>query len=347
MLVLLSVFSYLKFIKKTVVLTENKKDVKEASTLISQNTPIKKTFIFVPYWTFSKTIDAKEYDSIIYFGIGVDKNGIDTKDDGYKKIKAFVNASDPQKERMLTVRMTNGAINSEILKNDPVKKEIIIDSIQLAKENAFNGVLLDFETSAFGFEATIKRNSDFYSQFAQALKKEKLLFYVSVFGDNYFQSRAYDIKEISKNADKVIVMAYDFHKTRSNPGPIFPFDERQIYGYDFKKMVEEFQKDVPAEKLVIALGYFGYDWKVDKEGNSTGPAIPLSLFQMQEKFENNCKLEKCSITKNNSLESQATYMDGEVKHIVWSENQQSAEKKIEYLKSQGIFQTAAWAYSYF
>lgn len=343
--ILFSGFFYLKFVKKNQIFVKQENSMAVATP--TQPEAKEKTFIFIPYWSFNKTIDSENYDSLIYFGIGVNKEGIDTNDPGYKKIKAFKDASNTQKERILVVRMTNSATNTDILKNEESKKRIIKDSIQIAKENSFNGVLLDFETSAFGFDTTIKRNTDFYSEFSQSVKKEKLLFYISVFGDNYFQSRAYDLKEISKSADRVIVMAYDFHKARSNPGPNFPFDQKDIYGYDFKKMIEDFQKDVLRDKLVIAFGYFGYDWKVDKEGNSIETALPLSLFQMEERFGKDCKLQDCIVKKNSALESNAAYKEGDNQHVVWFEDRESVQKKVKYLQSQGILQTAAWAYSYF
>ncbi len=308
-----------------------------------------KTFVFVPYWTFSdEYVDSEGIDSLIYFGIGVNQSGIDTTELGYQKMASFLKLSSNKKERILAVRMLDSSVNSNVVKDTGLQDAIIDEAIKEAEEFGFDGILLDFETSAFGFDSTVKNISNFYARFAKEVKEEKLLFYVSVFGDTYFRARAYDMKEIGKLADKVIIMAYDFHKSRSNPGPNFPFAQRDIYGYDFKKMIDEFKGEVSGDKLVVAFGYFGYDWKVDQDGTPIATGEPLSLLQAKARFVEVCEFKQCVVTKNVSSESRVTYLDekGE-RHIVWFEDELSVQKKKEYLESLGIKQTAAWAYSFY
>ena len=142
-------------------------------------------------------------------------------------------------------------------------------------------------------------------------------------------------------------MAYDFHKARLNPGPNFPFSDKNKYGYDFKTMVNDFEKDVSFEKIVVALGYFGYDWKMEN-GVSIGMAKPLSLNQIDSRFIDNCSFENCEVDTNNDLEDVVRYDDNEgFNHEVWFENIKSAEKKIDFLNGIGVKQIAFWAYSYY
>lgn len=308
----------------------------------------KKTFLFVPYWTFENNVESDEFDSLLYFGISVNEKGIDTEDPGYKKIGQFMEATDSRKERILVVRMVDATVNSEIIKNTSVQTKIITDSISLAKEHGYDGVLLDFETSAFGFENTIKNISNFYTRYSESVHDENLLFYTSLFGDTYYRARAYDISLIGKVSDKVLVMTYDFHKSRGNPGPNFPLQEREKYGYDLEKMVEDYQKDIKNEKLIIVLGYFGYDWEIsDNKDEALSNGVPLSTNKITQDFIHSCIYTECIMIRNKSKEPSIKYVTKEENHVVWFEDEISVGEKIKELKKMRVNQTGVWAYSYY
>lgn len=301
-------------------------------------------YLFVPYWTFANEINSEDKD-LIYFGVSIDENGIDRDEPGYSLLPNFLDqAGDSNK--YLTLRIIgNDAL--KIIDNINLQKQIGRETAELAKDNGFKGVVVDFETSAFGFSSTEGKITELYRNLHREIKKENLEFAVTVFGDNYYRARPYNIKAISELSDKVIIMAYDFHKARLNPGANFPFSGREKYGYDFQMMIEDFKKDVDFEKIVVALGYFGYDWKLE-DGVSVEIAEPLSLNQINSRFIDDCRFDNCKRERNTDLESVVTYTDDEgFSHEVWFESIESAEKKIEFLNKMGINQVAFWAYSYY
>lgn len=308
-----------------------------------------KEYIFVPYWSFDKSFVTDSSYSLIYFGLGVDENGILEDDQGYKKMKSFVSLTPSSDERILAVRMTDKFINAQVIKDVAVQEKIASTAVELALENDFDGVLLDYETSAFGFESTTKNISSFYSLVSEKVKSSNLLFYVTLYGDNYFRARPYDVRHIGKISDKVILMAYDFSKSRGNPGPNFPLFDNRLYGYDFSQMVDDFQKDVDNQKLAVALGYFGYDWIVDTDGTATSNGVPLSTNEIRKTFVDECKFEECFFNRNSdSYEPSVFYKDEDGdEHVIWFEDEQSVAKKKELLRQKGILETAAWAYSYY
>ncbi len=195
----------------------------------------------------------------------------------------------------------------------------------------------------------LKNITSFYQLFARKAHESGLLFYATLYGDTYFQSRPFDIKAIGEVSDKVLIMAYDFSKSGGNPGPNFPLTGADKYGYDFSKMVDDFQKDVDNQKLVVIFGYFGYDWRVDGQKNAVSSGVPLTTIEITKEFVEECKFKKCSLTRsNNTSEPTIQYADNDGEsHIVWFEDEISISKKREFLKSKGILQTASWAYSYY
>lgn len=306
-------------------------------------------YLFVPYWSFTKNITTSSEYSLIYFGVGVSTNGLNMTDNGYTNMTNFLTLTPNANERVLAIRMVDKTINAEILKNNLLEEKIASQAVDLAKTNKFDGILVDYETSAFGFDSTTKNILSFYKLFSKKTHDSGMKFYVSLYGDTYFRSRPYDVKAIGDISDKVIVMAYDFSKSNGNPGPDFPFGNREKYGYDFQKMIEDYQKDVSNNKLVIALGYFGYDWKVDSKDVATASGVPLTTSEIAKTFIDKCGFKECNLTRDpKTSEAYIKYIDdsGE-RHIVWFEDEQSINKKKEFLRTKGIVETAAWAYSYY
>jgi len=62
-----------------------------------------------------------------------------------------------------------------------------------------------------------------------------------------------DLKRIAANADGVILMNYDEHEANSDPGPVA---SQQWFIANLTRAL----KDVPKQKLICAVGNYGYDW---------------------------------------------------------------------------------------
>lgn len=306
-----------------------------------------KNFIFVPYWSFSDNLsDISIDDNLFYFGISINDDGIDKNDEGFKKLGEFSRLAVGDK-RYLVVRIFREDNSGKILNDAEFQSKVAREISTLAKEYGFYGVVIDYETSAFGFQSTQDKITRMYEVINEDLEKSDLEFFVTFFGDTYYRGRPYDVKAISILADGVVVMAYDFHKVRLNPGPNFPFSDKQKYGYDFQTMIKDFRKDVDFEKIIITMGYFGYDWKMEN-GTSVEMAEPLSLNQVRSRFIDSCDFTNCRVDVNKDSERVIYYTDGEgYAHEVWSEDEASAKVKIDYLNSIGINQIASWAYSYY
>lgn len=304
-------------------------------------------YIFVPYWTISSDLADAPYDNLIYFGISADLEGIDKTDLGYKNMSEFI-ANTQGKETHLTVRMLDSDVNLEILDNKNLQEKVISQSIDIARENGFTGIILDLEIQGIPFESFVQSITDLNINFSKSARNNNLTFGTLIYGDAYFRARPYSVKEIAQNVDRVYVMAYDFSKARGNPGPNFPLSSKEVYGYDFKTMTVDYLKDVSAEKLTVVLGMFGYDWEIDNENRGIGIASSKSTLGF-EKFMISCvDSNSCSVSVDpDSKETQIIHTQENKKHIVWFETSSSADRKIEFLKSSGVNSIGFWAYSFF
>lgn len=306
--------------------------------------------IFIPYWTIGKNeIDLQNFDELIYFGLGVNRNGIDVSDLGYSNLKIFINSINASTNRMLAIRMVDSSINFEVLKNKVVQKEIISHSLKIAKENNFKGIVLDLEITSFPFSSITTQINSFVKEFSKEVKKQNLEFAITLSGDTFFKIRPFDVEFLEKQVDRFYIMAYDFSKAKGDPGPNFPFMGKEEYGYDFKTMITDFLNLIPKEKIVVVFGMFGYDWIVDSNEKSLQTAQSISLREVKNSFINMCKYKNCIAKRDEeAVETKVSYTDFSLRsHIVWFEDLESVEKKKEFLKEKGINSVSFWAHSYF
>ncbi len=325
----------------TPIPTEVVKDIKGARITRS---------LFVPYWSLdSKKIDTVGFDKILYFGITPGTNGINKTEAGYTGMDKFVSAVPAGHQTELVVRMIDSDITFPILKDTAKQKKLIEDSIAIAKENGFSGIVLDLEISAVPFESLIKQVNTFTQAFHSQTKKSNIKFSLMFYGDSFYRLRPFDIQALSKNGDHFMIMAYDFSKSRGNPGPNFPLNGKEVYGYDMSKMTDDFLRFLPTDKTSVVFGLFGYDWIVDDKGTAVSTGEPKTYQQIKKEFLSGCVYKDCDIKrKNDSVEIEITYTDKEdKKHIVWFEDMESVGKKQKYLQGKGINNFSFWAYSYF
>lgn len=307
------------------------------------------SWLFVPYWTIENEQIPSNYDGFIYFGIVPTAMGIDFSGDGYQKLPMFFSKVSSKKEKLLAVQMINNTVNEQVLQDYTLQKKIIDQSVQIANEYGFDGIVLDFEFSALPFPSITDKITKFISRFSQTTHSGNIKFFITVYGDVFYRLRPYNISDIAKQSDGFFIMAYDFHKANGDPGGNFPLKKDTIDDYDFSTMITDFLKQVPTSKLVITFGLFGYDWKVNDKGQSIAPATALSLSQIQKKIITSCVNLQCHAKRDNlSAEMQISYIDSQqIKHIVWFEDMESVHKKQLVMQAKGIGGSAFWAYTYF
>lgn len=309
----------------------------------------KEAGIFVPYWGIPESREAlKEYDELMYFGVTTTKNGLARSEEGYQNLPSFVSVAQG-KEKHLTIRMISSDTNFSILKDEAAQKRIIQESISLAREYDFDGIVLNLELSALPFDSLIEQISRFNKSFYEQAKYNQLGYAITVYGDTFYRVRPFDMKELSQYTDRILIMAYDFHKAKGNPGPNFPLSGREKYGYDFQTMIDGFLEYLPPEKITVIFGLYGYDWLVDEKNISQELAISLSLKEAEQHLVKGCAYRSCVWQRDNdSGEIKAEYTDEDgKKHQVWFEDKESVKRKKDFLHQRGIGSTAYWAYSYF
>ena len=311
--------------------------------------------LFVPNWQLGAWLNPQwpepeaSEKRYIYFAVSATEFGLDTEAEGYKDIQPFVDQVPSTAQRELTVALTDPDENYKIFESEEAQQTIIEQSLTIAREQGFSGVVLDLEMPPLLSDKVPESILAFSREFAQSAKAANIRYSIVLFGDTFYRNRPFQVRELAADADDVYVMAYDFHKPSGEPGPNFPFERGTDYGYDFQQMVTDFSVVVPKNKLNIIYGMYGYDWVVSIEQKPIKPATVLTNRQIQDLYENRCKAMNCVISRDpKTQEEEVEFIDEDaVYHIVWHEDSVSAARKTDYLLSQGIDAVAFWAYGYY
>jgi len=193
----------------------------------------------------SYTQDNRPYDVVDKTGVHqVDREGkvARTVDANHVNLDIFplVNNYDPR--RQIWAPEVSGFLTNDAARTSFVKQ--IHDF--LAGNPTYRGLSLDFEeipTSAQpGFRSLI---AALYDDF----HPRNLKLYVNTpVGDD-----DWDLKFMADHSDGLLLMNYDEHETDSAPGPIASQDW-------FIDNLKNVLKTVPKDKIICALGNYGYDW---------------------------------------------------------------------------------------
>ncbi len=302
---------------------------------------IEQTSVFVPSWQLSPAPltladpaqASRPIDEAIYFAVSPDEEGTLADDAGFD---SFLKAN--SHPALLTIKMTNESTNTRILRNSELQDRLITQALSMAEAGDFAGILLDFEHSVLPFKEVRTSITSFVERFSQATHAHHTSFAMTLYGDTYHRGRPYDVADLEPHVDMVYIMAYDFHKAFGEPGPNFPLTCGSKYPYCFTHMLDDFTADIPAHKITLVYGLYGYTWNVD---SSHRPATSA-------KARTYAQLKNTPATVDPiSAESTYAYTENERTMITWFETPASIRKKTDYARTRGISHFAYWAYGYY
>jgi spore germination protein YaaH len=307
--------------------------------------------LFVPYWSLTSNDTFPDtYTTLLYFGVSADENGLQTSDQGYVSLPEFAGEVNKKQQSLLVVRLLDNDANTKILDSTQSQQKIISQTITLAQRHHFNGIVTDLELRALPFNSLVDKINSFNDSFSQQVKQAGLQYGMTMYGDVFYRVRPFDMTHLSKDVDMMYVLAYDLHKTNGSPGPNFPIAVTDSGDYDLSNMIQDYMNVIPADKITVVFGMFGYDWQVDDKGQTVGNATAITNQTLQQKFLNQgCLYQQCThYWDAASGELVEHYIDNNGQsHIIWSGDLHSTTLKKKTLQKLGISNFSYWAYGYF
>lgn len=202
----------------------------------------------------------------------------------------------------------------------------------LVKHDHLSGVNIDFELLKPSARTDLTR---FVADVRAAIGPHKILA-VSVFplvGLPTSVNGAYSYVGLAKSANYLVVMTYDHHYSGGPPGPVAP------YGW-VKANITRALRLVPASKVVLAIGMYGYDWV---NNGAPGPAKSLSDTACQALARAHGATVKYDVANSQNY---FTYTSHGVSHIVWYMGDRSAEARARLAQAEHLRGIGLWRLGY-
>jgi cellulose synthase/poly-beta-1,6-N-acetylglucosamine synthase-like glycosyltransferase/peptidoglycan/xylan/chitin deacetylase (PgdA/CDA1 family)/spore germination protein YaaH len=154
------------------------------------------------------------------------------------------------------------------------------------------------------------------------------------------------LKAIAENSDGIVLMNYDEHEVESDPGPIASQDW-------FVANLNRVLKDVPKEKLMCALGNYGYDWTLSippepKRGHARKKSKPEILntedLPVADAWQRAADADADLDLDYNSLNPHFEYIDEDnnQRHVVWFLDGVTMLNELRAARELGLQTFALW-----
>jgi cellulose synthase/poly-beta-1,6-N-acetylglucosamine synthase-like glycosyltransferase/peptidoglycan/xylan/chitin deacetylase (PgdA/CDA1 family)/spore germination protein YaaH len=140
----------------------------------------------------------------------------------------------------------DGEMLAKMLADPDARSRAVQSLLQFVRSNHLAGINIDFEEIPSGSQADLVSFMDELSGQFHPLGLE-----VSM--DLPFSYSSSDINQLADDCDDLIFMGYDQHWSTGDAGPIASQDW-------FTNGLTRLSALVPADKLVLAVGNYGYDW---------------------------------------------------------------------------------------
>ncbi len=193
----------------------------------------------------------------------------------------------------------------------------------------YRGLMIDFESfpkkAQPGYVALL-------NELSGDLHAKGLKLYVSV----QVRNEDFDYKAIAAPVDGVVIMNYDEHFPGGTPGPVASQDW-------FTSNLESAIKEIPKNKLIVAIGNYGYDWVERPKKGKLPPGVADKSVSVQEAWIGSRDSEEDIDFDGDALNPHFSYRDDDnLRHDVWFLDAVTALNEMRAAQLLGIQTFALW-----
>jgi peptidoglycan-N-acetylglucosamine deacetylase len=213
----------------------------------------------------------------------------------------------------------NQAKIGTMLASSALRHQNIRNLLEFVQKNHFAGINIDFEnlapTSQLDLVAFMRELHDLFAPLGLEVSQSV------PFGDPTFDYRA-----LAQLNDYLILMAYDEHAGSQEAGSIA---SQSWYTNNLKQRLI----DLPADRYVVAIGNYGYDWH-----NKTVSTVTIpEAIQIARKFNREIKLDPISLSQTFDYDD-----DLQEHHQIHFLDAVTAFNQVAIARKQGVKSFALW-----
>lgn len=322
---------------------------------------------FLPYWNIEKVVLQDELTHLGYFSLTLDANGefIEKYPDGEIDMglrrlnsETFLdlgnNLIDKNKHVEIVITQFNHGDIVAFLGSKKAQQKFYssLDNVLLAYP--INGVNIDIETSGETTEQLRNNMTSFMEDLREHLnsKYSHVQLSVDMYAGAAQNKQIWDVREIAKYVDYIIVMAYDFHRSSSHKaGPVAPlFGDATVWEESISAYFQSFLDQAPREKVVLGIPFYGYEWQTTSRDSKShtfpDTGATASYSRVLELLERKEELKVQEHWNEVALSPYISYIeDGEI-YVVYYEDSRSISYKLDYVNQLDLGGIAIWALGY-
>ncbi len=248
------------------------------------------------------------------------------------KVMPFLKAEDTGMEVFPMVNNFDGTEWTDIsaFLNDPDARSHFRQQLDLfLATDRYRGLMVDFE--AFpkagqpGYLALL-------GELASDLHAKGLKLYVSVPARN----EDYDYAAVASQVDGVVLMNYDEHYPGGTAGPVASQDW-------FVQNIEIARKVIPQDKIICAIGNYGYDWVHKPKKGKLPPGVKDTNVSVQDAWLAARDSEEDVDFDGDALNPHISYLDdNNLQHDIWFLDAATALNQMRAANALGIKTFALW-----
>jgi len=220
-------------------------------------------------------------------------------------------------------------LTAQFLGNPAARQRFRSELMTFLSTDQYKGLTLDIEAvpdnSRNDYHALVQ---ELYSD----LHAKGLKLYIAV----PVNDRTFDYAGIAAISDGLILMNYDQHYPGGDPGP--------VAGQDwFLKNLQEALKVIPKDKIICAVGNYGYDWAMKKGQKKGTPPEDVHSVSVQEAWLAASDAATDVMFDDDAMNPHLAYLDdNNVRHDVWFLDGVTALNQMRSAHALGIFTFALW-----
>ena len=220
-------------------------------------------------------------------------------------------------------------VTAKFLADPTARRRFRDELMKFLETDQYKGITLDIEA----FPETSRGD---YKQLVQELysdlQSRGMKLYIAV----PVNDKQFDYSGIAQLSDGLILMNYDEHYPGGQPGPIASQDW-------FVKNLQDALTAIPREKIIAAIGNYGYDW-ARKPGQKKGaPPESVHNVSVQDAWLEAEEAETDIDFDSDAMNTHLAYLDeNNIRHDVWFLDGVAALNQMRAAQSLGIDTFALW-----
>ena len=327
---------------------------------------------FLPTWMVGKTkIYGGEITQLVFSGVEVAEDGSLVWDGQSKKLESDDFAKQKESisknggKNILGIKLFDDKKMEAFLASDEAKKRLFTEVRDILVAGNLVGVNIDFEYMS---NPTRVLDEDFGLFLEGARMAGWGEISIDVFANTIIKGNSEGLKKMMEKVDRVVVMAYDFHR----PGSDFAGAVAPIRAEAGERSITEIMEkivgfDLEKEKIIMAYPLYGYEWETETNllnsatragsyGSTVFYRVGIGLTGINwdqlsqtpwvawtEKAQRS-KTESYKVGKK--IYKKKIYYDVDQWHQAYFENEASLKIKIELAKQAQIGGVGFWALGY-